>query len=764
MTSIDQNLASNNQDNSDLANNSDFSLKLKHYEIRASLGEGGFGQVYEAWDSKLCRKVAIKRMKNLGNGVDAASLVKEARLAASLQHAAFVKIHAIEDDEDSQSIVMELVPGLTLKEVIQQIAKDAFERESDNDVGNDLNREQKALEIILQISEAMQEAHDTKLIHGDLKPSNFIIEPSGKVRILDFGLAIKGDPNATTSVSQQDPEGTIAYMSPELFSGTTANAQSDIYALGTILYELVHGARPFAKLHGLALAAAQVHNTSDQWTYSEKVSTNTVQLIRAMTAHDVKSRCASMQVVSQKIKAILQNGAAISTNTPFVMPTSLSSVMEENGLKKAPSKTQSRIKNAFIFGALLLTTAVGWQALPYLTTVATSLKPYSEALEMAEGLDALKAPDLPNNLEAAEKHFNKIIERNPSNAAAVAGLSLVYGTQYISDKQDESWLKKADASAQQAMHLNNQLALSYVAQSLVLENQGKKELALQAVDRAMNLDPSNFFAWKGKVKILRKMRLLDEAFALIEKAQVKFPKERYFAEALGLFYYEKGDYKKAEDAFRLSIKLQPDAVFSYANLNGALLMQNRNDEALAVLQTGLQIRPSAQLYIGLGNALFLKGDYLGATLAFENAVSPSKGNPQQWEAWVSYGDALLWVPGKKEEANVAYDKATDLINKRLKKLPNDAFLKSNIALIQARLNQTEKAISSIDEVLSTKTSNPNVYFQMGMALEIIGQRDRAIETLKIAMTKGIPSSYIEATPEFNELKRDPRYTDLIKEI
>ena len=171
-------------------------VSWKHYQIGKCLGEGGFGQVYEAWDSKLCRPVAIKRLKRAA--VTQADLAREARMAASLRHAAFVKIHALEEDGETQSIVMELVPGVTLKEWAR--ASPPTERE--------------ALRVVRQIAEAMHEAHASGLIHGDLKPSNLIVEPSGKVRILDFGLAIKNDEQVTASLAQGDPQGTIAYMAP----------------------------------------------------------------------------------------------------------------------------------------------------------------------------------------------------------------------------------------------------------------------------------------------------------------------------------------------------------------------------------------------------------------------------------------------------------------------------------------------------------------------------------------------------------------------
>ena len=763
MTSIDQNSASNNQDNSDLANNSDFSLKLKHYEIRASLGEGGFGQVYEAWDSKLCRKVAIKRMKNLGNGMDAASLVKEARLAASLQHAAFVKIHAIEDDEDSQSIVMELVPGLTLKEVIQQIAKGAIGNANGNEIGKEVSdafeREHKALEIILQISEAMQEAHDIKLIHGDLKPSNFIIEPSGKVRILDFGLAIKGDPNATTSVSQQDPEGTIAYMSPELFSGSTANVQSDIYALGTILYELVHGARPFAKLHGLALAAAQVHNSSDQWTYSEKVSTNTVQLIRAMTAHDVKNRCANMQVVSQKIKAILNNDNSGSVKIPLVDLTSIADKNEDIELKKSTLTTTSRMKkSAFAFIALVLTTVIGWQVYPYLPNIQKTLTPFSESNELKKGMQALEHFDRPGSLDAAEMHFNTILENRPNNAAAVAGLSLVYSHRYASDNQDENWLQKANASAQRAIELNDQLALSQIAMAWTLTQQGKNELALATYNtKVFTLDPSNTFAWYGKINVYIKMQKFSEAKDTAFQALKIFPKDRILFDSLGTVYYQMGQYKQAELQFRKSIELEPDAIFSYSNLSGILLYQGQTDEALKVLQQGLQVRPNSFLYTNLGNVFFMKGEYLAAANAFESAVSPTKGNPNNALCWANLADTLLWIPDRKKEAAQAYDKARALLEPKLKQTPNDVTLVSRMGLYSARVGDAKRAVQLIDQAVSLTSKNPTVYFRAGLAYELLGNRKLALTYISKAKSLGYPTQAIDAEPDLIELRRDVSY-------
>ena len=216
-----------------------------HYEVRRLLGEGGFGHVFEAWDAKLCRSVALKRLKPQADVLHPAKLINEARLAASLRHAAFVRIFAIEGQGTSQSIVMELVEGQTLGQFMHSGKADL----------------QAALDIAYQIADAMDEAHAMDLVHGDLKPSNLMLEADGKVRILDFGLARHIDPQATQTTTLCDLQGTIAYMAPERLMGRLPDTRGDVYALGAMLYEMLAGQRHFAHLNGLALAAAHMQAT-----------------------------------------------------------------------------------------------------------------------------------------------------------------------------------------------------------------------------------------------------------------------------------------------------------------------------------------------------------------------------------------------------------------------------------------------------------------------------------------------------------------------
>ncbi|KQV36745.1 serine/threonine-protein kinase [Massilia sp. Root335] len=709
-----------------------------HYEFRARLGEGGFGEVYEAWDTRLHRSVAIKTIRHGGSvGTD---LVHEARLAASLRHPAFVNVHAVEDDATGQFIVMELVHGRTLKQILQDGTAPVS----------------TALDYVGQVAEAMRAAHASGLVHGDIKPSNLMVEDDGRVRILDFGLALRHDALATETVSlgatastgQTDPQGTIAYMAPERLQGATPDPRADVYALGVILYELVCGKRPFATLHGLALAAALVQTSSDGWDYPDSLDTPLIALIRAMTARQAEQRIASMDEVVQRLAELTGGKASPNTHSPT---------------PAMHRRLRPRVAK-FAAGALV-TVAIGgiawWRGEPHLAalqmTMHEAITPYSEAVEMDQGLASLRFFDRPGALDTAQRHFERILARTPQNAAAVAGISLVESLRFAGDSQDETWIQKADASAQQAAKLDDQLALAHVATAAVRAGQGRFDDAIAACDSALRLDPANHFAWYVKAETLRHARRFQDARATLAGAIHRFPRERVFIDELGSVEYDQGNDAAAEQLFRRSIVLEPDAVVAYANLAATLLRENRLDEAARVLQQGLQLRSYATLYTNLGNVLFLRGDYVGAADAFENAVSPEHGDPSLYLNWANLGDTLLWIPGRAPEARQAYDKARRLLAPRLERAPNDVLLVSRMGLYSARAGDTNRALELAARAVTLSPNSPDIQFRAGLSYELLGKRSLALAAITKALRLGYPSKYIEAEPDLVALRRDPGY-------
>jgi serine/threonine-protein kinase len=722
----------------------------EHYEVRRLLGEGGFGHVFEAWDAKLCRSVALKRLKPQADVLHPEKLINEARLAASLKHAAFVRIFAIEGQGTGQSIVMELVEGQTLGQFMHGGKADL----------------QAALDIAYQIADAMDEAHAMDLVHGDLKPSNLMLEASGKVRILDFGLARHIDPQATQTTTLCDLQGTIAYMAPERLMGRLPDTRGDVYALGAMLYEMLAGQRHFAHLNGLALAAAHMQATEAWPDLPETVPPTINALVRAMTAHDPAERPRTMRDVREAIGA--QRGEAVTVATPLAD--------EIPPKEEPPASVSIRLplprKRTLKWGAgmALLAVLAGWQ-LPNIIPAVKSFvmgekapAPYSEMASMAAGMEALRVYDRDSSQEKAIEHFSAVLRHNSNNAAASAGLSMAFALRYAGNGRDDTWLQRADASVQQALALDNQLALAHVAHAYILELQGKQDQALTAIATALNLDPHNLLGIAGKARLLIRVQKFDAVKQVLDIAAAIYPRERLFPLILGTSLYRQGDYSGAELAFRKSIELDPQSVNAYAYLNAVLLRQNRNDEALRVLQQGLQFQANWELYTNLGTSLFAKGDYLGAIQAFEKAVSSSKGNPGTYQLWANLADAQRWIPAQAQASRRSYLRAIELLSPILARMPNDATVNSRMALYSAYVGAKKEAVEKAARAIAIAPSLPDIQFRAALTQELIGNHDAAMTALLEAVRLGYPINLIETAPDLLNLRRDARYQQFIINI
>ncbi len=695
------------------------------YRLLRTLGEGGYGEVFEAWDVQLQRRVAIKRLKVARDTGRPHELLDEARAAASLRHPAFVRIHAF--DTASQAIVMELVEGETLQRFI----------------GGGPCAAAAALDIVAQVAGAMAQAHQSGLVHGDLKPSNLMREPGGSVRILDFGLALRIDPLATQSMATGRLHGTLAYLAPERLLGGAPAPASDIYALGVVLYELLTGSRPLAGLGGLALAAAQLQTSADHWPFPAGVAAHVAALVRAMAARDPAVRLPSMQAVCDAIR---------------MLPGPAAPAAPRRAAGRRLRMAGRRVPAPRAVLAALLFTALGgigsWQLSAY------PLPPLSNAQAMQAGLAALRSADRDGSLATAIERFGAILRHDPQHAGAAAGLSLAYSLRYFGDGRDEVWLVRADASAQQALHADPQLALAHVARAWVLEYQGQSQRAIEQGQIALQLDPLDLFALWGRIDLLINLRRHAEARQALAAALVAHPQERLLHDLSGRLYFQQGDYRAAERAFRRSIALEPDMSYAYANLHAALLRQGRADEGLRILQQGLQVHPSSRLYSSLGAALFARGDYLGAQRNFALAVSADKGSPNKYLYWANLADALRWLPGRESDARGAYRQAVALLRPLLGRPGQDATYQSRMGLYLAKLDGAPASTRWTERALRMAPDSPDVQFRAGLTYEIAGNRAAALAHLGQAVALGYPAHLLATEPDLVALRRDIRYHQL----
>jgi predicted Ser/Thr protein kinase len=263
------------------------------YQILERIGVGGMGEVFLAYDSRLDRKVAIKRIRP-GSEVTSASrerFRREARLAARLSHSAIVQVYDILEDDGSEYIVMEYVEGTTLRDQV---------REGPMDV-------RAALEMARELAAGLDTAHRQGIIHRDLKSENVLVSTSGGPKILDFGIAkrfLEGEEEGSLT-AENSILGTCRAMSPEQARGEPLDPSSDLFALGVLLYEALTGTSPFeSDSHVGTLSRVILHRQAPARKLNPAVPLQLSQLIDRLLEKAAALRPVSAAEVRRELEEI----------------------------------------------------------------------------------------------------------------------------------------------------------------------------------------------------------------------------------------------------------------------------------------------------------------------------------------------------------------------------------------------------------------------------------------------------------------------------
>ena len=282
---------------------------ISHYRIIKRLGSGGMGEVYQAEDTRLRRPVALKMMLDDGdhNAQARMRFLREAQASSALNHPNIVTIYEIDEVERDGArysfIVMEYVEGRTLKEVVGECSIE------------------EAVDILMQIADALAQAHERGIVHRDIKPSNVIVTPRNRVKVLDFGVA-KFDPAPldddetaslfSTEFVKTTPGaviGTFAYMSPEQALAKDVDHRSDIFSLGVVAYELVAGHPAFTGGSSLAVVDAILHSDPPPIArYNLQTPPELEAIVRRMLEKSPELRYQNLRDVRADLDALKREG------------------------------------------------------------------------------------------------------------------------------------------------------------------------------------------------------------------------------------------------------------------------------------------------------------------------------------------------------------------------------------------------------------------------------------------------------------------------
>jgi len=273
---------------------------LGHYRILSFIGAGGMGEVYRALDPRLGREVAVKVLpEHLAQNPEAlARFEREAKVVATLSHPNILAIHDVGEEQGIRYAVMEFLEGETLRDL--------------------LNKSQlgwrDAVTIGAAIADGLAAAHAKEIVHRDLKPENIFRTSDGRIKVLDFGLArrrpvplpVDGFPTAGTLTEPWMVLGTVGYMSPEQIRGEEADAPSDIFSFGCVLYEMVTGKRAYARQTTAETMAAIVQGElPDPGELRQRASPDLEQLIVRCLQKDPASRYPSSRDLYNDLNGLL---------------------------------------------------------------------------------------------------------------------------------------------------------------------------------------------------------------------------------------------------------------------------------------------------------------------------------------------------------------------------------------------------------------------------------------------------------------------------
>jgi eukaryotic-like serine/threonine-protein kinase len=708
--------------------------RISHYRIEEMLGRGGMGVVYRAHDTKLERRVALKFLApHLVENKDGRErFLREARAAAALDHANICTVHEIDEADGQAFLAMAYVEGGTVRDKIAEGPLPLDE----------------ALDIAIQMAEGLREAHQSGVVHRDIKPRNVMLNSAGRVKITDFGLAqLSGRTQITMSGTIL---GTLAYMSPEQLEGRKTDGRSDIWAFGVVLYEMLVQRTPFDADYQQAISHGILNKAPEPVTaLRSDLPAEIDRVLEKALAKSPDERYQRMDELLVDLRALRD-------------PASSSRIRRT--VPRPSSRTVVLLAAAAAIVALALLPEVREPTIGWINRVTTQsgpdlgVDPNATPRELVvAGEAALMNHDEPEEVKRAIGLFERAIAAEPTLATAQAGLAEARFEEFRAN-EDPVLLRRASQSAKEAVRLDDHLAAAHAINGRILGWEGQHDEALSELGRARVLNPQDPDVYMGLAEVAAAQQNLEEAEAFFAKAIALAPGDWRLLERMAVLQFRRARYEEATETVDRWLSLDPDNVYGLLTRASLLAQQGRPAEASAALQKALEIRPEANAYSNLGTLLYYQGRYSEAANAYERAIELK---PNERLFWANLGDAYRSIAGQAEKARDAYLRAAQLVQDELNAKPDDTVLLSELAGLRARQGDDQGALETLTRLETLATDEPGVWFAAVKAYEIAGYRNKALAALVRSIEAGYSLTEIQNEQELVALRNDHRYHRLV---
>jgi len=702
------------------------------FRLIERVGFGGFGEVYRAWDPNLEREVALKLLLPGADGAkqseeDYQSMLREARALASVRHTNIVSVYGIDRHDGRVGFWMDFVKGRTLSGLLGSQGAFGY---------------REAALIGLDVARALSAVHRAGLLHRDIKAENVMREEGGRILLMDLGLS-------SMKHGQTNSSGTPAYMAPELWQGRSATVESDIYAVGVLLYFLVTGEHP-VRLGGLSAkeAAEAMAKRRPLMDLRPDLPESFLRTVgRAMEIDPAKR----FQSAGQMAAALAE---CLGTSAPA-----------EAGVAAQPGRRKSRAilwpAAAVLVGVLGLAAAKTPRVRSWLHLAPA---PVAEGISATANDQYLQAQELLKrsykdaNVAQAIAIFQKLVNDDPSFALAEAGLGTAYFTK-CRNTRDGDDLDKAKAATDKALAMDKDLAPALATRARMEAMGGHPDLALADAKSALDKEPRSPEAYAALADAYNALGKQAEAIDAIQKAIDLAPENSMWPLRLGGYYMAQGKLPEAAAQWQSAANLDPQNTFALYDLGAVNMRQNRLADARGNFQDVLKLVPDAASYLQLGSVYLLQGKYSDAIDMDRKAIELDGSNR---EAWANLGSAYAWSGDKHEEAVEAYQKAILIGEKSRSLSPDDPLLLADLADYYASISNPQESLPLARKSLALAPEDPTVLYIAGDAYEALGQRAKAIPLIARAVAHGFRVNEFERSPELASLRSDPNFAAALK--
>jgi serine/threonine protein kinase/tetratricopeptide (TPR) repeat protein len=724
---------------------------VSHYKVTRKIGSGGMGVVYEAEDSRLGRRVAVKFLP--AEMAQDSQLIerfqREARAASALNHPNICTIHAIEHFERQHFIVMELLEGKTLAESL--VERQTFPME-------------KLLPMAVQIADALESAHAKGIVHRDLKPANLFVTDRGQVKVLDFGLA-KIDraerPSMGSTPSSMDTMvvgelttpgsavGTVSYMSPEQARGQLVDARTDLFSLGTVLYQLGSGVLPFRGETSATVFDAILNREpapvmdvnpnlpADFWRILSKLLEKD-RTLRCQTATELKT---DLNRLKRDLESGTKRAAELSDTKSGVVKPAMKSVAVLYFENLSGVKEDEYLRDGITEDIITELSKI------------RGLNTFSRPTVLAFRDKSVTPGQIGQQLKAAYV-LTGTLRRS--------GQRLRITTQLIDTNTDfPMWSERYDREMKDVFEVQDEIARK-IAEALRV-TLSPQELEALAVKPTENLQAYDLYL-RGKRYARRQTRQdLEFALQMFENAVALDPSFALAyaacANACAMFYcnFSRSSIwvERARNASGKAVALRWDLPEVQVSQAWVLYATELHDEAVRMVRKAIERKKDCEgAYYLLCRALFSAGRYQEVADLVEIAL---EAGGEDYNVYVPIINALGALGKEELRGNVLLRRVVALEN-HLRHVPEDPRARILLAADYAKQGRVDDAIKELNLAITLRANEASILYNAACTFAMLNRKTEALDTLRKAWELGFKdATWARRDPDLVLLHDDPEF-------